>query len=207
MAGPLSVEDVIAASLKGIVVAQKSYEEWSGEWLWSAPEYFSTVYVAREIGKKSAPKYITLENSASSAIKDAGAKGRGKLHSAIRANGRFDILLWWSNGKPRAPIEVKCQVTKIDKISADVKRISKVLHRKKSQSSINFGVIVFYTSCNKDRTFSAKERLLKSLDNILSGAKVLVGDSCQIILEKTKVNVVGDSAWAGAALVLRAKHG
>ena len=206
MAGPLSVEDVIAASLKGIVEAQKVYEAWSGEWLWCAPEYFSTIYVAREIGKMSAPKYITLENSAASAIKDAGAQGRGKLHSAIRANGRFDILLWWANGKPRAPIEVKCQVLKIDKIKADIERISKVIHRNKTQSSINFGAVVFYSSCVDDKTFTAKEKISKSLENILRDAKSIAGDSCQVLLQQTKIYVVGDSAWAGAAIVLKAKN-
>ena len=111
MAGPLSIEDIVSAALKGIATAQKEYLAWSDDWLWCAPEYFSTVYVAREIGKIASPKYITLENNAASAIEDAGAKGRGKLHSAIRPNGRFDILLWWGNGKPRAPIEVKCKRT------------------------------------------------------------------------------------------------
>jgi len=206
VAGPLSVANVIEASLKGIIAAQKAYEAWSEEWLWRAPEYFSTVYIAREIGKITAPKFITLENSAVSAIDDAGAKGRGKLHSAIRANGSFDILLWWANGTPRAPIEVKCQVTKINKIQADIERISKVLHRNKTQSSINFGAVVFYTSRRDDKTFTAKEKLLKSLENILRDAKSIVGDSCQVLLQQTKVYVVGDSAWAGAALVLKAKN-
>ncbi|MGO9007189.1 MAG: hypothetical protein ACLQIQ_18190 [Beijerinckiaceae bacterium] len=127
MAAPVSEDDIVAASLKGIVAAQNAYEAWSGEWLWRAPEYLSTVYVAREIGKLSAG--ITLENSARSAIKDAGAKGRGKLHSHIRDKGRFDLLLWWGNGTPRAPIEVKCQVLSIYKIRRDIKRIVAVLKK------------------------------------------------------------------------------
>lgn len=206
MAGPLAIEDVVAAALKGIVTAQKEYVAWSNDWLWCAPEYLSTVYVAREIGKLDSPKYITLENSASSAIEEAGAKGRGKLHSAIRSNGRFDILLWWGNGKPRAPIEVKCQVTNIDKIRADIERIEKVLHRNKTDSSMNFGAVVFYTSCRDDKMFSAKEKLSKCLENILNDCKTIIGDSCAVSLKPTKIYVEDDSAWAGAALVLRARN-
>lgn len=206
MAGPLSAEDVVAASLKGIAAAQKQYEKMSDEWLWCAPEYFSTVFVAREIDKISSPKYITLENSAAAAIEDAGAKGRGKLHSSIRANGRFDILLWWSNGTPRAPIEVKCQVLDYKKIKSDVERIAKVVHRNKKKSSIGFGAVVFYASCKNDKTFSAKEKLTKSLDNILQEAKTNVGTSCALSLSQSRIKVVDSSAWVAAVLLLKPKN-
>lgn len=55
MAGPLSVDDVVSASFKGIAAAQKEYEKLSAEWLWCAPEYFSTVHVAHAIGEIAAP--------------------------------------------------------------------------------------------------------------------------------------------------------
>jgi len=149
---------------------------------------------------------ITLENNAGSVIDDAGARTRGRLKSAIRAKGRFDILLWWANETPRAPIEVKCQVLKIDKIRADIKRIAGVLEKNKEESSINFGAVVFYASCADDKTFTAKEKLYKSLNNIERDAKSIVNDSCKVLLQKTKVYVVDDSAWAGAVLVLKAKN-
>jgi hypothetical protein len=206
MVGPLSTEDIVTASLKGVVVAQKTYEEWSGEWLWKAPEYLTTVFVAQKLAKLSAPKYITLENSVGKAIEGAGAKGRGKFHSKMRENGRFDILLWWKNGTPRAPIEVKCQVLKFDKIRTDVERISEVINRNKSKSTIAFGVVAFYSSCGKDHTFSAKEKLEKSLENILQDAKELVGSSCHVSLEKTRTYLSDNSAWAGAAIVLKPKN-
>jgi hypothetical protein len=205
MAGPLSTEDVVSAALKGLAVAQKEYENWSEEWLWSAPEYFSTVFVAKEIGKLTSAKFITLENSASSAIEEAGAKGRGKLHSLIRANGRFDILLWWGNRTPRAPIEVKCQVLNFEKIRADVERISKVVHRNKVKSTIGFGAVVFYASCTNDKTFTAKEKLVKSMANILHDAKELVGDSCIVNFSQTKIKTVADSAWVGCVLLIKPK--
>jgi hypothetical protein len=207
LAGPLPIKDVIAALLKGVVEAHKAYEAWSDEWLWQAPEYFTTVFIARELGKLKSAKYVTLENSAKAAIEDARARGRGRLHSELRAKGRFDILLWWGNGTPRAPIEVKSQVLNIGKISSDVKRISQAVTRKKSDSSIAFGAVVFYSSCNKDGTFAASERLQKSLDNILRDAKKLVADACHISMKSSQINEVADSAWVAAALILSPKNG
>lgn len=206
MAGPISIEDIVSASLKGIVKAQKDYELWSEEWLWEAPEYFSTVYVAKEIAKIAGSKFITLENNAKSAIKDAGAMGRGKLHGNIRENGRFDILLWWANGTPRAPIEVKCQVKDADKIMLDIKRIKEVVHRNKHDASFNFGAVVFYSSRRDDKTFKAKAKLEQSLKNILAAVKKEVGDSCQVSMDQSKIYVDDDSAWVGAAIVLKPKN-
>ena len=205
MAGPLALEAIVAASLKGVVHAQKSYCKWSDEWPWCAPEYLTTVFVARELGKLRGAKFISLENKALSAIKDAGAKGRGKLHSAIRANGKFDILLWWSNGTPRAPIEVKCQVLRIAKIRADVERVSKVIGRKAANSTMGFGVIVFYSSCRDNPEFTAKERLEKCLENLLRDARDISGPSCHVALQYVPVVSEGESAWTAAALVLRPK--
>ena len=203
MTGQVSREQIIKSCIQGIINAQKAYESWSGEWLWSAPEYLSTVFVAKEIAKGNGSEYITLEHSASAAIEDAGARGRGRLHSDIRANGRFDILLWWANGKPRAPIEVKCQVTKMDKIRADIKRISKVVHRKKDNSTINFGAMVFYTSFRGDNLFSAKDKLLKSLELIRADVLNDIGNFCLVDLEHSRIYESGDSAWAGVVIVLR----
>lgn len=206
MAGPISIEDIVNASLKGIVKAQKDYELWSEEWLWKAPEYFSTVYVAQEIAKIAGSKFITLENGAKSAIKDAGAIKRGKLHGDIRKNGRFDILLWWANRKPRAPIEVKCQVINAKKIMSDIKRIKGVLHINKHDASFNFGAVVFYSSYCDDKIFKAKTRLEQSLKNILADVKKVVGDSCYVSMDQTKIYTVDDSAWVGAAIVLKPKN-
>ena len=71
---------------------------------------------------------------------------------------------------------------------------------------MNFGAVVFYSSIRDDKTFTAKERLSKFLENILRDCKALVGGSCQVTLEQTKFYVEADSAWVGAVLVLRAKN-
>lgn len=203
MPAQISIAEIAKGALKGIVKAQKEYEKWSGgEWLWCAPEYFSTIFVAQEIAKLEGSKYVTVENGARSAIDDAGAMGRGRLHSKIRANGRFDILLWWADETPRAPIEVKCQVAGIDKIKADLQRIEKVLHRNKADSSFQFGMVVFYTSCKKGNGFSAKDILAKRIENIKNDCGHLI-QSCTVQMISPKIYGDSDSAWAASAIILK----
>ena len=203
MSAQVSIAAVARGALSGIVKAQKSYADWSGgEWLNRAPEYFATVFVAQAISKLEGAKYVTLEHGAKNAIEDAGARGRGKLHHKIRANGRFDIVLWRADEKPRAPIEVKCQVMKIDKIKADLQRIGRVINRSKVDSSFQFGVVVFYSSCKDGKVLTAKERLTSQLSNIDTGCKELL-PNCTVKMSSSKIYTDGDSAWVASAIVLQ----
>lgn len=203
MPAQISIAKIARGAVNGIVRAQRAYENWScGEWLWCAPEYFSTVFVAQEISKLDGSKYVTMEHGAKAAIEDAGARGRGKLHHKIRGNGRFDILLWWANDTPRAPIEVKCQVARIEKIKSDLLRIGKVIHRSKQDSSFQFGMTIFYSSCKDSKGFSAKEILIKRLENINSNCRELL-PNCTIKMSSSRIYTDGDSAWVASAIVLK----
>lgn len=198
----VSMATIVKNALNGVVKAQKTYEDWSGgEWLWKAPEYMATVFVAQEIAKLDGAKYVTVEHGTKSAMEDAGAIGRGKLHNKIRAGGRFDILLWWADEWPRAPIEVKCQVTGFEKIKADLQRIEKVVHRNKKDSSFQFGMVVFYTSC-KDKGGFPKEILEKRLEKINANCKKYI-TSCTVKMTNSRIYKDGDSAWVASAIVLR----
>lgn len=203
MPAQISIAEIAKGALKGIIRAQKEYKKWSGgEWLWCAPEYFSTVFVAQEIAKLEGSKYVTVENCARSAIDDAGAMGRGRLHSKIRANGRFDILVWWADETPRAPIEVKCQVASVGKIKTDLHRIEKVLYRNKAASSFQFGMVVFYTSCRDGKGVSAKDKLVKRIENIKSDCGQLI-QGCAMQMISSKIYTDGDSAWAASVVILK----
>lgn len=207
MPAQVSMSKVVSGALNGVAKAQKAYAAWSGgEWLWNAPEYMSTVFVAQEIAKLDGVKYVTVEHGTKSAMEDAGAIGRGKLHNKIRAGGRFDILLWWADGLPRAPIEVKCQVVSVEKIKADLHRIEKVVHRNKKDSSFQFGMLVFYTSCRKHKGFSAKEILEKRLENINADCKKVVAN-CSVKMTNSRIYTDGDSAWVASAIVLKPNVG
>lgn len=203
MAGNIAIEEVVKAALIGIGQAQTQYSKWSGgDWLWRGHEYVSTVFLAKELGDLQGAKYVTVENSASGAIVDAGARGRGKLHHKIRGDGRFDLLLWWGDGTPRAPIEVKLQVTGISKITADLHRIEKALIRKQNESSLQFGMLVFYSSSQNGSRLTAIQKLESRLSSIKGAAKELIKD-CSIELINNQIQIDGDSAWVAAAIVLK----
>lgn len=203
MPAQISISAIVKGALSGVVKAQRAYEEWSGgSWLLKAPEYFSTVFVAQEIATLEGAKYVTVEHGARSAMSEAGAIGQGKLHSKIRVGGRFDVLLWWANELPRAPIEVKCQVTGIEAIKSDLQRIERVVYRKKEDSSFQFGMVVFYTSCNDSEIFSAKEILEKRLEKINADCKKMI-TRCSVKMTNSKITKKGGSAWVASAIVLK----
>ena len=199
---PISI--IVDKILEGIVQAQRDYSRWTGgDWLWNAPEYMLSTYIAQKISKIDGAKYLTLENSAKSAIEDAGARGKGRLHSKIRANGRFDILLWWGSYEPRAVIEVKNQIGSVESIRDDLLRIKEVLKRNRSDSSFQFGVVAYYTSTRDSKDFSAKERIEKRVDNIFKDARDIVGDELKVTPFSNNIRVEGDSAWVAAALLIK----
>jgi len=206
MTSRISIGSVVKATLNGIKKSQKKYESWTGgDWLWNAPEYMITTNVAEEISKINGPKYLTLENSAKRALDDAGAGGRGKIHSKVRINGRFDILLWWGGGDPRALIEIKNQISNIGSESKkDLERIQSVLSRKSENSTFQFGIFAFYTSTHDARGVTSKEKLDARLLKILKEARQLLHKSdLTVTLKNTEIVTDGDSAWVAGALIIK----
>lgn len=120
----LTKEELISTTLSAILDTHDSYLEWSGsEWLWNAPEYLLTVKIAEKLANIDKNKFITLEDNVNKTLNSSNAKGRGRIPSKIRANGRFDIVVWWAKGDPRAVIEVKHRVYKFANIEEDVNRV------------------------------------------------------------------------------------
>jgi hypothetical protein len=199
---------IVTAAIDGVIAAQKAYTEWSGEWLWMAPEYLATVHVGKAIVETVGQCQVTLEHGTHSAIKDAGAKGRGRLHSHIRESGRFDILLWTKDGMPKAPIEIKVQVTNSRKIMADVHRIEKVLIRKKDTSSFSFGMIVYYISLvdSAKGKSSARDKIETRNSEILKDVREEIGATCLVTNEVSEIFSENDSAWAAVVLMIKPKN-
>jgi|APTNR8051073442_1049403.scaffolds.fasta_scaffold14180_1 hypothetical protein len=197
---------IIKAALDGVIEAQREYEAWSDEWLWMAPEYLTTVFVGKKIADAIGGKQLTLEHGTRSAMKDAGAKGRGKLHRKIRENGRFDLLVWNREGLPIVPVEIKVQVTNAKKILADVSRIEKVICRKQECSSFEFGMVVYYISLCDDKSGirKARDKIEKRLKTILDNVKNNVSSIVNVSQEKSEVFVENKykSAWAAVALII-----
>lgn len=200
---------VIESALKGIAKAQADYEEWSGGcWLWEAPEYLAGTYVAREIAFQAGKNhryFLTLEHGTKSAMEEAGGVGRGRLHNAIRYGGRFDLMLWWASDTPRAPIEVKNQVTHFANICADIDRIARVLDRNNGRSTFQFGMSVFYTSIESSDGPAAQNELFQRLRKIRSDTKAHISENhlpTDRKMTHLPIKVVRTSAWTVAAIVL-----
>ena len=200
--------EIVSAAIEGVIAAQKAYAEWSDEWLWMAPEYLTTVYVGMKLAETVGKNQVTLEHGTRSAMKDAGAKGRGNLHRSIGGNGRFDILLWTKDGMPKAPIEIKVQVTNSRKIMADVQRIEKVLIRKKDTSSFSFGMIVYYISLidSTKGKLSARDKIERRNIKILDDVREEVGATCLVTNNVSEIISENDSAWAAVVLMIKPKN-
>jgi hypothetical protein len=200
----IPINKIISAAQRGIEKSQKQYLEWSGDfWLWQAPEYLITTNIAKQISNLKGTKYITMENGASAAIKDAGAQGKGRLHNDIRGDGKIDIVLWWADGTPRAIIEVKNQIYYSGQYEKDIKRIKKVLNRKSNESSFQFGLFAFYDSAIDGPQKTATEKVTGKINNIYLKSSKLLGDDFNISLHKSKIHKDNDSAWVAACLLIK----
>lgn len=204
MPGQIPIPNIVDATIAGIESAHKQYQKWSGgQWLWEAPEYLITTSIALKIFNLEGNKYITLENGASDAIKDAGARGRGKLHNHIRETGRVDIVLWWANETPRAIIEVKNQINHHGQYRHDITRIEKFLRRGSDTSTLQFGLFAFYDSAMDGKQKTSNEKVDDKLKSVHEECKAILGDDFSTSLHKSKIYREKESAWAAACLLIK----
>lgn len=203
----IPIDDIIDGILAGIRKAHSDYQKWSdGEWLDCAPEYLMTTYIARSVFALPGPKYLTLESNVGRAMKDAGHTCRGRLPSRLRATGRVDIQLWWGHGsRPRAVIEVKRWVGSFSGCDDDVSRIARMISKKATGSSYQFGVVAFYISFDDGVRKLASDMIENRLKTILSGARESVSSLAEVELERLQTRTDGEGAWSAACLVLYPK--
>ena len=196
--------NIIKKTLRGISKAQKDYEAWSTLWLWEAPEYMITTYIAKEIAPDSA--YVTLEQNAGESTEAGGGVGKGKVAEPVQRKlerGRFDIAVWKRDDTPLVIIEVKNQPVRFNQISGDVDNICGVLKRK--NTSLRYGLIAYYLGLErKTDAESAEERTSRIVESIRCDAdahiKTKRGLKLRQHLSHPKPQVVEDSAWIGVVL-------
>ena len=204
MGRQISQKRIIDATLAGVEKAQRFYEDASGDnWLWEGPEYLLVVHVAKALHKLEGAKYCTLESNVHATLKDAQAVTLGAPPKRLRHKGRFDLVLWWGNGAPRAAFEFKNQVYSYAQIAHDVARIEGVVERNAESSSFQFGAIVFYTSCLESTRNSAGDKLNARVDHLYKELKTHVSAKAITDLHKGKIHTEGDSAWCAVCITLR----
>ena len=196
--------NIIKKTLRGISKAQKDYEAWSTLWLWEAPEYMITTYIAKEIAPNSS--YVTLEQNAGESTEAGGGVGKGNVAERMRRKlkrGRFDIVVWKGDDTPIIIIEVKKQPVRFNQISGDVDNICRVLKGK--NNSLRYGLIAYYLGLErKTDAESGEERTSRIVEEIRCDAdahiKTKVGLKLRQHLSHPKPQVVEDSAWIGVVL-------
>ena len=197
---------IITKTLSGISKAHKDYIYWTGgDWLWYAPEYMITTYIAKE-NATGTGHYVTLEQDAKESIKEAGGPGSGKFTEDTRRKfegGRFDIVVW-DGDTPVTIIEVKNQphgFSGRNGIKGDVDNICRVL---KGENSFQYGLVAYYSALKEINTVSAVERTSRRVDYIKSAADARIktkgGLKLRQHLSHHKPQVVEDSAWIGVVL-------
>ena len=196
--------DAVAKSvITGIERAQNDYEDLSGgDWVWTAAEYWITTYVAKEVGGIPGSKLVTVESSAKQAVKDAGGSRRGRPPSAARLGGRFDILLWYANGFPRAVIEIKSQ-SPISQVLKDANRIQSLLKSRSDSSTLSFGVIGYYFSAKPSRSRSGQDKVHSQVESLVQEVRTTSDSDVRVIPYVSDIAVQKSAdAWGACAILL-----
>ena len=126
--------------------------------------------------------------------------GRGRTSKFARLDGRFDIVLRWKNGTPRAVIEVKNQIG-IHNIKKDIERICTILRKK---NTLRCGLVAFYTSKGDEKRGGegAKETIEKQINNIEQKTWNTLREEFYLSRYDSgiRVRMDVDSAWAASVL-------
>ena len=198
----ITEKNIIESTLNGIDESMNVYREWSdGEWLWNAPEYLIVVKIAENISKLYGKKYITLEDNVETILNIA--KAQGSTSNVTRRNGRFDIVIWGEKGRPRVIIEVKNSVYRKAKIEEDIKRIKEVLKRKKSKSTIEFGLIAFYVDRGY-KTKNAKRKVEEKMSSLFKEIKEENDDiNFEMFFRGNEIIKDDTDAWASVVILMK----
>lgn len=209
--GPDSGRELIQAMIKG---GERAVSDFScisgGEWFDEAPEYFLTTYVAWAVGNLES-SYVLLEVSVDQARKEAGALRRGRPSDYERRNGRFDVVLYWANDKPRGAIDIKTRVwaKTENQFHPDIHRLCSVLSANRD-STFQFCVFLYYASVGTPNE-TAVTRLRDLLGRIKDDADQLAREhGVEVIAVPGKLHPAKGmdvGAWCISTLVFTKKGG
>lgn len=209
MPGPISGLELVEAMIRSGEQAVKDFSSISGgEWFDAAPEYFLTTYIARSVGNQG-NAYALLEASVDETRKEADASRSGRAAKHERRNGRFDVVLYWKNGYPRAAVEIKSPVWTATEaqIFPDIDRLCSSLVANKD-SSFQFGAFLFYASvCDPTFKHDNASQRMRGLLGRLEGKAIerASGKGAEAILISGAVHRGKEEesgAWSIASLVI-----
>lgn len=206
MTGPASWNELVDAMIKSGEKAVRDFRLISGgEWFDEAPEYFLSTYIARSVGNYKKKTFALLEVSVKETRKYAGASGDEREEAHERRNGRFDVVLYWANGNPRAVLEIKSPVWSAteQKIYPDIDRLGATLMAN-SNSTLQFGVFLFYASVREpDRKHDNATQRMRDLLTRVEEKAIERADKLgvEVALRHGSVHKRDGDAWSIATLV------
>lgn len=159
-AGLVKREETAKTIIKGIKSAHREYEKISDCWLEEGAEYLITVGVAKALWKKFSGHTVVVEGNSDEMREEVGAK-RGRTPKSVK-NKRYDIILYFKNGGPRAVIEIKGRKDSRAGLLKDVERIMDAL----KASKVRFGAVGFYYSAEKGEQKLAEEKIKHYVGNL-----------------------------------------
>lgn len=143
----LKEEVIVEKILDSISKSQKLYYDWNKDSIDSAPEYFLTVSILKDLATNLNSGSVTFEWNIGQVVKTKPRRGRPKKH--FNKNGRFDIAIWRDDLTPWAFIEVKRNIWTKKSATNDLERIRDSLGLDRSH---NLQVGFFATYIERERT-------------------------------------------------------
>lgn len=202
----ISQAKIMLAIINGIEQAQLFYENCSGGyWLWTAPEYLININIAQKLTALDGAKYVTWSTNVHQTLRASQDRFFGAPKKKLRHRGRFGLVFWWGNDSPRCAIEVKNQVSSYSQILKDIDRLESLIDRNKDNSSFQFGVMAFYTSCIGSKQKSAAEIITTRINRLLEQTKNHVSAKIAVTMHHGEITSRGDSARVAVCFVLKCK--
>ncbi len=138
---------IVRHALAGVYCAAEEWEEMSGEWLWTAPEYFTSTVVAQHLSRNLENSWITLEWGTKGTLAAARSVPKpGRAHKSLDGSKRFDLVVFYgSSERPRAAIEVKTRVATFEtSLAKDFDRLLTSVSEVHRGSCLSLGLQLVY---------------------------------------------------------------
>jgi hypothetical protein len=207
-----SQNDVSRAVLKGIGSAVSKYRHMVGDRLDSAPEYFVVSSIAEALSRRIEKTWVTMEAPVKKTMENARASMRGRPHKQLSPQGRFDIVLYWKTGRPRAALEVKHPVTHSGHkgLISDLRRLCATLKRSTANDgTIQLGMLAYYLSSGepkkKDNNATARIRRQR-LEIETRLRKFAEKKHCRIVPHYGRTRRLNDGAWMACCIRVQRKR-
>lgn len=142
--GPAKGNQIIFNLISGAEQACREYIEMSDRTPGFAPESFIQAGAARAL-KKVKQIRVVLEESVADTFNASRPPTPGRVKNAV-SKGRYDIVAYWKNGKPRAAIEVKSPVNAMvkQKFHKDFNRLVATMNGH-PDATFQYGIFLFLT--------------------------------------------------------------